>query len=64
MEFPSCKQRTWVDFDIKYQCRKCQYINNEQKHQINSRVLRQDKKFSTRLRYATKRICEIKYSIR
>ena len=56
---PSCKQYTWLEFDKGYYCTNCEYIINKQKHQIDKKVLRQDKDFSTRLNFANKKIIEI-----
>ena len=56
---PSCKQNKWLEFDKGYYCTNCEYIINKQKHQIDKKVLRQDRDFSTRLNYANKKIREI-----
>ena len=56
---PSCKQKNWLEFDKGYYCTNCEYIINKQKHQIDKKVLRQDRDFSTRLNYANKKIREI-----
>ena len=56
---PSCKQNNWLEFDKGYYCTNCEYIINKQKHQIDKKVLRQDRHFSTRLNYANKKIREI-----
>ena len=56
---PSCKQNNWLEFDKGYYCTNCEYIINKQKHQIDKKVLRQDRDFSTRLNYANKKIIEI-----
>ena len=53
---PSCKQSIWLEFDKGYYCRNCEYIINKQKHQIDKKVLRQGRDFSTRLNYANRRI--------
>ena len=42
---PSCKQNIWLEFDKSYYCRNCEYITNKQKHQIDRKVLRQDRVF-------------------
>ena len=42
-----------------YYCKNCEYIINKQKHQIDKKVLRQDRYFSTGLPYADKRIRKI-----
>ena len=60
---PNCKQNTWLEFDKGYYCRNCEYIINKQKHEIDKKVLRQDRDFSTRLNYANKKIGEIYISI-
>ena len=56
---PSCKRNNWLEFDKGYYCQNCEYIINKQKHQIDKKVLRQDRYFSTRLNYANKKIRDI-----
>ena len=56
---PSCKQNNWLEFDRGWFCRNCEYIINKQKHQIDKKVRRQDRDFSTRLDYANKKVREI-----
>ena len=56
---PSCKQKKWLEFDKGYYCKNCENIINKQKHQIDKKVLTQDRDFSTRLNYANKKIREI-----
>ena len=56
---PSCKQNKWLEFDKGYYCKKCENTINKQKHQIDKKVIRQDRDFSTRLNYANKKIREI-----
>ena len=56
---PSCKRNNWLEFDKGYYCRNCEYIINKQKHQIDKKVLRQDRDFSSRLNYANTKIREI-----
>ena len=56
---PSCKQNNWLEFDKGYYCINCEYIINKQKHQIDKKVLRQDRDFSTRMNYANTKIREI-----
>ena len=56
---PSFKGNKWLEFDKGYFCKNCEYIINKQKHQIDKRVFRQDRYFSTRLNYANKKIREI-----
>ena len=56
---PSCKKNNWLEFDKGYYCTNCEYIINKQKHQIDKKVRRQDRHFSTRLNYANKKIREI-----
>ena len=56
---PSCKQNNWLEFDEGYYCKNCEYIINKQNHQIDKKVPRQDRDFSTRLNYANKKIREI-----
>ena len=53
---PSCKRNSWLEFDKGYYCQNCEYIINKQKHQIDEKVFRQDREFSTRLNYAVKRL--------
>ena len=45
-----------LELDKGYYCRNCDYIINKQKHQIDTKVRRQDHHFSTRLNYAKKKI--------
>ena len=52
---PNCKQNNWLEFDRGYYCKNCEYLINQQKHQIDKKVLRQDKDFSTRLNFANKK---------
>ena len=52
---PTCKQKNWLGFDKGYYCKNCEYIINKQKHQIDKKVLRQHRDFSTRLNYANKK---------
>ena len=56
---PSCKGNNWLEFDKGYYCRNCEYIINKQKHQIDKKVLRQGRHFSTRLTYANIKIRDI-----
>ena len=56
---PTCKQNFWIDFDEGFYCKNCEYIINKQKHQIDKKILRQERGFSTRLNYANKKIKEI-----
>ena len=35
VECSGCKQRSWIEFDRGYYRQKCEYIINEQKHQID-----------------------------
>ena len=55
---PFCKRNNWLEFDKGY-CKNCEYIINKQKHQIDNKVLRQERDFSTRLPHAIKKIREI-----
>ena len=43
----SCKQNNWLEFDKCYYCKNCRCIFNKQKHQIDKKVLRQERDFST-----------------
>ena len=56
---PSCKQNNWLVFDKCYYCKNCEFIINKQKHQIDKKVLRQERDFSSRFNYANKKIREI-----
>ena len=56
---PDCKQNNWLEFDKGYYCKNCEFIINKQQHQIDKKILRQDRDFSTRLNYANKKIREI-----
>ena len=56
---PSCKRKNWLQFDKGYYCKNCEYIINKQKHQIDKKVIRQGRDFSTRLNYANTKIREI-----
>ena len=56
---PTCNQNKWLEFDKGHYCKICEYIINEQKHQIDMKVLRQERDFSTKLNYANKRIRDI-----
>ena len=47
---PSCKRNIWLEFEKGYYCRNCEYIINKQKHQIDKKILRQEKDFSTRVK--------------
>ena len=49
---PSCKRNNWLEFDKGYYCKNCEYIIKKQKHQIDKKILRQDRDFSTRINYA------------
>ena len=55
---PTCKRNNWLEFDKVY-CKNCEYIINKQKHQIDKKVLRQERDFSTTLNYANKKIRDI-----
>ena len=35
---PSCKQKTYIEFDKGYYCTTCEYIINKQKHQIDKKI--------------------------
>ena len=56
---PTCKQNKWLEFDKGYYCTNCEYRINKQKHQIDKKIPRQDRDFSTRLNYANKKIRDI-----
>ena len=56
---PTCKRNNWLEFDKGYYCRNCKFIINKQKHQIDEKVLRQERDFSTGLNYGNKKIREI-----
>ena len=55
----TCKQNNWLEIDKGHYCRNCEYIIKKQKHQIDKKVLRQGRDFSTRLNYSDKKIREI-----
>ena len=55
-KYLTCEQNNWLEFDKGYYCRNCEYAINKQKHQIDKKVLRQDRDFSTRLNYADKKL--------
>ena len=42
---PNCKQKIWLEFHKGYYCKNCEYIFNQQKHQIDKEVLRQNRFF-------------------
>ena len=56
---PSYKRNNWLQFDRGFFCKNCENVLNQQKHQIDKKVLRQDHYFSTRLTHANKKIREI-----
>ena len=56
---PSCKQTNWLEFGKGYYCRNCEFVINKQKYQIDKKILRQERDFSTRLSYANKKVREI-----
>ena len=56
---PACKQKSCLEFDKGFYCRKCEYIINKQEHQIDKKVRRQHHNFSTRLPYANEKSREI-----
>ena len=56
---PSCKRNNWLEFDKGYYCKNCEYIINKQKHQIDKKIPRQDRDFSSRLNYGNKKIREV-----
>ena len=55
---PSCKRNIRLDFDKGYYCTNCEYIIKKQKHQIDKKIRRQDRDFSTRLNYAKRNLDE------
>ena len=56
---PSCKQSIWLEFGKGLYCQDCEHIINKHKHQIDKKVLRQDRDFSTRLNFANKKMKKI-----
>ena len=60
---PSCKLNNWLESDKGYYCKNCEFIINKQKHQIDKKVLRQGRDFSTRLNYANTKIRDIYISM-
>ena len=57
--YPCRKQNIWVENTLGYYCPGCEIIINKQNHQIDEKVLRQNRYFSTRLPYANKKSREI-----
>ena len=55
---PTCKQKHWLGVDKGYYCKNCEYIINKRKHQVDKKILRQERDFSTNLNYANKKIRE------
>ena len=53
---PFCKQNICLEFDKGCYFKNCEYIIKKRKHQIDKKVLRQDRYFSTRLPYANEKI--------
>ena len=41
IECPSCKQRSWTEFDRGSCCQNCQYIVDRGEHKFDYKVLRQ-----------------------
>ena len=39
---PSCKRNNWLEIDEGYHCQNCEYFINEQKHQVDKKIRRQD----------------------
>ena len=56
---PTCKQNNWLEYDKGNYCENCEYIISKHKHQIDKKILRQDRDVSTILNYANKKIKEI-----
>ena len=56
---PTCKQNNWLEFDTVYYCKNCEYIISIQKNQIDEKILKQERDFSTRLNFANKNIRDI-----
>ena len=50
-----CKQKIWLGINKRCYCKNCDYTFNKQKHQIDKKVLRQEKNFITRLQCASKK---------
>ena len=50
-----CKQDNWVELTHGYYSHNCEFIMNKLKHEINQKVVRQDRNFCTRLPYAKKK---------
>ena len=53
---PSCKQNIWLEFNKGYYCKNCENTIDKQKHQIDKKILRQERDISTRLNYANKKL--------
>ena len=49
----------WLEVDKSYYCKNCEFVINKQKHQIDKKILRQERDFPTRLNYANKKIGEV-----
>ena len=58
IDSPSCKQQNRVEFDKRYYYQFCAFIVNKQKHEMDKKNFRQDKKYSTRLPYANEKMRE------
>ena len=63
VEYPSCKQRNWIEFDKGYYFPNCENIFNRPKHQIGEKVLLQCNNFSTRLPHANRKMEDISFSM-
>ena len=61
VEYPSCKQRNWIEFDKGYYCPNCENFFNRPKHQIGEKVLLQYNNFSTRLPHASRKMEDISF---
>ena len=55
---PNCRQNIWVELTHSYYCPGYDFDINKHEHQIDNKVLRQDKNFSTRLPYGKKRLAK------
>ena len=63
VECPSCKQRHWIEFDKGQQGWNCDIIIKKQKHQVDTKAIRENECFSSRLQSANKKIKKICFSL-
>ena len=63
IDCPRCNQRLWIEFDITQNCQNRGPVISNSKHQVDKKVLRQDKMFSIRLTDANYEIRQIYFSM-